>query len=200
MSPWTYLGHRRFVELIARHGVGVNVKPVDYGRIFPVSGGLPLKQRSPQRQAYRLMELKRWREFLGIPLTLEPKFFPYATDAAVFMIIAADQVGGASKAMELAGAILTACWADEANCADADTLTRLATKIGLDAAALRSREAEARSAYDRYTQEAIDRQVFGAPTYLLDGELFWGQDRLDFLERKLRASAQRRVDTAGGTA
>jgi len=187
MSPWTYLGHRRFRELATRHGVDVNVKPVDYGRIFPVSGGLPLKQRSAQRQAYRLMELERWRDFLGVPLNLEPRFFPYATDAAVFMIIAADQACGPSEAMDLAGALMTACWAQECDCADADTLKRLVDGVGLDVAVLRSREAQARATYDRYTQEAIERQIFGAPTYVLDGKLFWGQDRLDFLERALQA-------------
>ena len=68
-SPWTYLGHQRFAEIARRHGAGVNVKPVDYGRIFPVSGGLPLKQRAAQRQAYRFMELRRFREQLGVPST-----------------------------------------------------------------------------------------------------------------------------------
>ena len=82
MSPWTYLGHSRFAALLARSSAQVNVKPVDYSRIFPVSGGLALKQRAPQRQAYRLMELRRWREHLGLRLTLEPKYFPYASDAA----------------------------------------------------------------------------------------------------------------------
>jgi len=186
MSPWTYLGHRRFTDLLARYGTSVNVKPVDYGRIFPASGGLPLKQRAPQRQAYRLVELRRWRERLGIPLTLEPKFFPYATDAATLLIIAADQVAGAQRAMELAGAIMTACWAEERNCADPQTLSQIAAAAGLDAAALRSREAQARAAYERYTQDALDAQVFGAPSYVVDGEIFWGQDRLEFLERALQ--------------
>ena len=186
MSPWTYLGHRRFMDLLRRYDAAVNVKPVDYGRIFPVSGGLPLKQRAPQRQAYRLVELRRWREFLGLALTLEPKFFPYATDPATFMIIATDQAFGAQRAMELAGAIMTACWAEERNCADRHTLTQLAAAAGLDADILRSREAQARAAYERYTQEALDAQVFGAPSYVLDGEIFWGQDHLEFLERALQ--------------
>jgi 2-hydroxychromene-2-carboxylate isomerase len=187
MSPWSYLGHRRFSDMAARHQATINLKPVDFGRIFPVSGGLPLKQRAPQRQAYRMMELKRWREFLNIPLTLEPKFFPYATDASAFMVIAADRTAGSAKAMQLTEALMTACWAQEANCADPDTLSRIAASVGLDASKLRLPEAQARETYDRYTQEAIDAQVFGAPTYLVEGELFWGQDRLELLERKLSA-------------
>jgi len=185
MSPWTYLGHLRFAGMLARFGAQVNVKPVDYSRIFPVSGGLPVKQRAPQRQAYRMIELRRWREHLGLPLNLEPKYFPYATDAASFMIIAADQQRGAQPAMQLAYGIMQACWVQERNCADAATLDQIATAVGLDGAELRAREGEAKAAYDAYTREAIERQVFGAPTYVVDGEIFWGQDRLDFVKRAL---------------
>jgi 2-hydroxychromene-2-carboxylate isomerase len=163
----------------------VNVKPVDYGRIFPVSGGLPVKQRAPQRQAYRLIELRRWRQHLGVPLNLEPKYFPYAADGASFMIIAADGQHGAQVAMRLAYGIMQACWADERNCADTETLDQIAAGFGVDGAALRAGESEAKATYGAYTQEAIERQVFGAPSYVLDGEVFWGQDRLDFVERAL---------------
>jgi len=184
-SPWTYLGHARFTDMLARHGAQVRVKPVDYGKVFPVSGGLPLKQRAPQRQAYRLVELRRFRDHLGVPLNLEPKFFPVPTEDASFLIIAADQQYGASVAMSLAGAVLRACWAEDRNIGDAQTLAQIAAGQGLDADRLRANVAQARSAYDGYTQEAIERQVFGAPTYVLDGELFWGQDRLEFLDRAL---------------
>lgn len=185
MSPWAYLGHARFAAILQRAGAHVKVKPVDYGRIFSVSGGLPLKQRAPQRQAYRLVELRRWREFLGVPLVYEPKYFPYATEAASCLINAAQLEYGADHAMQLVHAILRACWAEERNCADPQTLTELAAAAGVDTTALRKREAEAKALYEANTQEAIDRQVFGAPTYAIDGELFWGQDRLDFVERAL---------------
>jgi 2-hydroxychromene-2-carboxylate isomerase len=185
MSPWTYLGHGRFAALLPRYGAQVKVKPVDYAKIFPVSGGLPLKQRAAQRQAYRLVELRRFRDHVDVPLNLEPKFFPVSTDDAAMLIIAADQEHGASAAMSLAGAILRACWAEERNIGDAQTLAQIAAEQGLNASALEDKQPQARAAYDAYTQEAIERQVFGAPTYVLDGEPFWGQDRLDFLERAL---------------
>jgi carboxymethylenebutenolidase len=185
MSPWTYLGHARFTEMLARHGAQVKVKPVDYGKVFPVSGGLPLKQRATQRQAYRLVELRRFRDHLSVPLHLEPKFFPVPTEEASVLIIAADQQRGAGAAMNLAGAILRACWAEERNIGDSQTLAQIAAEQGLDADQLKGKLAQARSAYDSYTQEAIERQVFGAPTYVLDGEPFWGQDRLEFLDRAL---------------
>jgi 2-hydroxychromene-2-carboxylate isomerase len=185
MSPWTYLGHFRFTEMLPRFGAQVNVKPADFGKIFSVSGGLPLKQRALQRQAYRMVELRRFRDHLRVPLNLEPKYFPVATEDAALLIVATDQHQGADAAMRLTGAILRACWAEERNIGDAQTLAQIAAEQGLEAGALREGLAQARTGYDRYTQEAIDRQVFGAPTYVYQGELFWGQDRLEFLERAL---------------
>jgi hypothetical protein len=122
VSPWTYLGHERLREMCRRHGARINVRPCDLGgKIFPVSGGLPLKQRAPQRQAYRMAELKRWRAYLDIPLTLEPKYFPADGEPASRLIIAASRLSE-DAAMALAGAALRACWAEERNIADADTL------------------------------------------------------------------------------
>jgi 2-hydroxychromene-2-carboxylate isomerase len=186
MSPWTHLGHARFREIAKRHGATVAVKPVDYGRVFPVSGGVPLKQRPPQRQAYRMHELKRWRDFLGVPIRLEPKYFPIPTDLAAKVIIAAAP-HGPEKQLDLAGAILKACWQEDKDISHAATLEALANGVGLDGAALLKAASEpaAQAEYDRLTQEAIDRQVFGAPTYLIGDEPFWGQDRLEFVERAL---------------
>ncbi len=186
-SPWTYLGHARLSDILAAHGAVANVKPVDFGRIFPPSGGLPLAKRPPQRRAYRLMELRRWRAYLGVPLTLEPKFFPVNPDAAARHVIAAVELHGWARAMDLAGAILRAVWVEERNIADLTILADIARSAGFDANVLASHAAadKTRTAYDTLTQEAIDRQVFGAPTYVYRDELFWGQDRLDFLERAL---------------
>ncbi len=184
-SPWTYLGHQRFVDIAKRHGAHVNVKPIDLGRIFPVSGGLPLAKRAPQRQAYRLTELARWRAFLGLPLTLQPKFFPVASDPAALLIIAADRKE--LNALALAGAVMRAVWAEERDIADGETLKAIAREQGRDAEALAAAAADpaTRAAYDAYTQEALERGVFGAPTYAIGDELFWGQDRLDFVDRAL---------------
>ena len=184
-SPWAYLGHRRFAEIAARQGASVVVKPMDLGRIFPLSGGLPLGKRAPQRQAYRLVELQRWSSWLGIPLNLHPKFFPVAGDDAARWIIAAQALAGQEGAMQLTGAILAAVWAQERNIAEIATLAAIAGEQRLDAGAIAAAATNAQAAYDRNTQEAIDGQVFGAPWYVYRGEPFWGQDRLDFLERAL---------------
>lgn len=187
VSPFTYLGHERFIAIAARHGASIEVKPVDLGRVFPVSGGLPLKQRAPQRQAYRLVELARWSKHLGLPLNLQPRHFPVSPELASKWILAAQGLQGAGSALKLTGALLRAVWAEERNIAGADTLAAIAAEQGFDAKSLADRAAETDigERYDALTKEAIDRQVFGAPTYVYRDEPFWGQDRLDFLDRAL---------------
>jgi 2-hydroxychromene-2-carboxylate isomerase len=184
-SPWTYLGHQRFEAMAERHGAEIRYKPVDYGKIFAVSGGLPLGKRAPQRQAYRLVELARWRKLVGIPLTVKPKFHPVASDLSSQLIVAAEHKTG--KPGPLAFALLRACWAEERDIADGATLTAIANAQGFDGAELlaMARSPEVVARYERLTQEAIERQVFGAPFYLYRDEPFWGQDRLDHLERAL---------------
>jgi len=186
-SPWTYLGHARFLRMAEEHGARILLRPVDLGRVFPVSGGLPLAKRAAQRQAYRLKELARWREFRGVPLNIHPKFFPAPADDAARLIIAADLAQGIAAGLKMAGALMSAVWAEERNIADADTRAAIATEQGLDPAKLASFADQAAAAFDAYTEEAIAAQVFGAPWYLVEGEPFWGQDRLEFVERALAA-------------
>jgi 2-hydroxychromene-2-carboxylate isomerase len=184
-SPYAYMGHARFTQLAKKYDVQVVVKPADFGKIFNVSGGLPLAKRAPQRQAYRLAELKRWSEFLNIPLNPNPKHFPVPGDPAAKFIIATNLAHGSDAAMNVTGAIMRAVWAEEKNIADADTLAGIGFQFGLDGKALvkSSETASVQAEYDRFTEEAIAANVFGAPWYVVDGEGFWGQDRLDFVER-----------------
>ena len=187
-SPWTYFGHARLSAMAAQAGATVRIKPMDLGQIFPKTGGLPVGQRSVQRQAYRLLELRRFADHLQLPLNLHPKFFPVAGDDAARLIIAVDQHDGADAAMRLCGALLTAVWADERNIADHTVLAELLNEQHLDGARMaQSKEAGVQSAYQAYTDEALNIGVFGAPTFVVDGELFWGQDRLEFLQRRLQA-------------
>ena len=187
-SPWTYLGHQRFSEIAKAAGAKVNVLPVDLGgKVFPVSGGLPLAKRAPQRQAYRLVELKRFSEYLHQPMNLQPAFFPVNPDDAAQLIIAVDLADGTDAAMSLTGRILRGVWVDQKNIADARDLAAMLEAEGLPAKRLD--EAMSQAVHERYevdSQRAIEAGVFGAPSYVIDGEIFWGQDRLDFLERRLR--------------
>lgn len=186
-SPWTYLGSARFDAMVKKHGATVTIWPVDFGSVFAVSGGLPLPKRAPQRQAYRMMELKRWRDHLGVKTTLEPKFFPANEVPAAKCVIALREEGRMADAIKIAHAVLTGLWTEEKNTGDLPTLEAIIAGCGLDGAAvLKASEApgiaEKREAY---TKHAISQGVFGAPSFVIDGEIFWGQDRLDFVERKL---------------
>ena len=186
-SPWTYLGHQRFADMAREAGATVRVLPTDFGKVFPVSGGLPLGQRAPQRQAYRLVDMRRTADHLNIPINLKPVFFPVNGDAASRLIIVVNQQDGTDAAMKLCDAVYKAVWLQQRNIADEAVLDALLAERGLNAARLAAaREPAAQAQYEANSQAAIEQGVFGAPSYVVDGEIFWGQDRLDFLQRKLR--------------
>lgn len=187
-SPYAYLGHQRFQDLAQRYGAAIRVHPVDLGgKVFPVSGGLPLNKRAPQRQAYRLVELRRFGEHLGLPIHVQPRHFPVAGDDAACLIAAVDMKDGTEAAMRIAGAVMRAVWAEERNIDDESVLVQLLEENGLPPQRLEDSHSQAvRERYEADTQQAIEAGVFGAPTYVIEGELFWGQDRLDFVERRLQ--------------
>ncbi len=184
-SPWTWLGHEEALALCRRHGVAVEILPVDLSNVFEVSGGLPLPRRAPQRRAYRLVELQRWRARRGAELNLHPKYFPAPVDKANCMVVAAAMAE--LDAPALAGALMRGVWVEDRNLGDDADLAAIADAAGFDGAGLLAAAAGA-PAQERYrsqTERAKAAGVFGAPTYVWRGEPFWGQDRLDFLARAL---------------
>lgn len=186
-SPWTYLGFARFREIAARRRAEARYRVIEMAPVFAASGGLPLAQRPRQRQAYRLMELRRWRDHLGLPLNLHPRFFPADERLAAGMVIAHGQQGGDVAA--LSQALLTAVWAEERDIADPATLRAIAGEQAADGAALLA-AAAGQGVLERYaadTRAAIEAGVFGVPTFVVGDELFWGQDRLEFVARALEA-------------
>jgi 2-hydroxychromene-2-carboxylate isomerase len=187
LSPWAYLGHERLVALAREKDALIEIKPFDIGRVFSVSGGLPLAKRAPQRQAYRLVELERWSKHLGLPLNLQPKFFPIPPDTASKLILATRTGPGTDAALALTGALMRALWAEDRNIADEATQIQIANSCGLDGAMLfkASETPGMQAEFDRMTDDAIAANVFGVPWYVVDGESFWGQDRLDFVARAL---------------
>lgn len=186
-SPYAYMGHTRFVDISKKMKASVAIKPVNMGYIFSKTGGLPLGKRSPARQAYRFQELERWRQHLDIPLILKPKFFPVNDLQASAMVIAADLKG--ENGIDLAGAYLRAVWAEERNINAPDTLVSIANDLGMDGAELLTQSdlVEVAQIFERNSQDALDIGVFGAPTYAVGEQLFWGQDRLDFLKHALKS-------------
>ncbi|MDA0656875.1 MAG: 2-hydroxychromene-2-carboxylate isomerase [Proteobacteria bacterium] len=187
-SPWTYLGHERFLDLAGRFRVEIIFRPCESAVIFAQSGGLPVGKRAPQRQANRIAELKRWRDFLDMPMLIESRHKGPPMEWANRLAIAAGEAGGDMGA--LSAALLKARWAEDRDLSGAAGFIEIADGLGFDGASLwaQSRSDEIGALYDAYTEEAMAAQVFGAPTYIFESELFWGQDRLDFLERALAAA------------
>jgi 2-hydroxychromene-2-carboxylate isomerase len=182
LSDWAYFGGERLERLARRHGAKINHMPIRLAAIYDGTGGIVLQKRSKQRQDYRIAELRRWRDVLGIPINFFPKHYPADDELASGVIIAAKLKG--LDAGVLANAILRAIWAEERNIADAGTLTRIAEGLGFDGAELVGQAGQEviKRELDRYTIDAQQCGVFGSPFYLCEGEIFWGQDRLDFLE------------------
>ena len=185
-SPWTYLGSKLFTKLAAENKRLVNVYPVNFGKIFPVSGGLPLPKRAAQRQAYRLLELHRWKSRRKSAMKVEPTNFPSTAAIPSLAIIAARELG--HDALKFSNLILAALWEEDLNIDDPKIIGLLCERSNLNQQAILdyaySNAAEEK--YEQFTNFAIEKSVFGAPSYIVDGELFWGQDRLDFVSEKLK--------------
>jgi len=165
----------------------INIFPIDLGKVFPATGGLPLPKRAPARQAYRMQELKRWRKHTGVELVLEPKYFPTSDKLAAAMVVNLRSSDPAA-AVRFAGACLRACWAEERDISDESTLRTIADEQQLDANALLTDLDAVREIIANDSEKAIERGIFGAPSYVYEDHLFWGQDRLDFLHRLLNDS------------
>lgn len=185
VSPWTYLGDAAFKEIVDRHGAKINHLPVNLGRVFQATGGLPLAKRSDARKALRMQELRRWRDYRNVPLNLEPKHFPVSDKMAAGMVIAAQQMG--TDVYDFCHAIMRAVWAEERDISDTDTMIAIADSCGLDGKLLSAAGASPTitQKWEADTDRAIQLNVMGAPFYIIGEETFWGQDRLEFVDRFL---------------
>ncbi|MBO4225870.1 MULTISPECIES: 2-hydroxychromene-2-carboxylate isomerase [Bradyrhizobium] len=186
-SPWAYIGDRPFRDLVTGFDLKVNYKPVVLVDLFSETGGLPLLKRHPVRQRYRMVELQRWRDRRGLQFHLRPAHWPFNARLADGAVIAAIELGLDPDAFLKRGFV--AVWEDQLDLADPATVARLADEAGLPGSKLVERSAsEAISAtYEQNRQDAITADVFGSPAYVLDGEVFWGQDRLDLLADALKS-------------
>lgn len=182
VSLWSYMGSHIFNDVVSRLNARVAYKPIDLYAIFKAGGGKPVRERPPPRQAYRLVEMQRWRDQHKIPLVLWPKFYPANPSRGHRMLLVAIDKGDDVAAF--VHAALKAVWADELNIEDADTLVKLADSAGLDGEYMlkHANDPTVAAREAALTREAIERQVFGAPFYVYRGEPFWGQDRLPQLE------------------
>ncbi len=196
-SPWAYLAGPRLADIVLRHRARLDLRPFDFQEVVPRTGGVPIRTRPQPRRDYHAVELARWSRHLGMPLDVAPRFYPMENPApnwnkhAGWMIIAAQAAG--LDAQRLSHAILRALWAEGRDIADPETRRAIADENGFDGAALVAAESSepVQAAYQANGADAERLGVFGSPTFVLDGELFWGQDRLDFVDRALAMRAGR---------
>jgi 2-hydroxychromene-2-carboxylate isomerase len=186
-SPWAYIGHKAFRDVVAAYGLKVNHKPVVLLDLFSETGGLPLVRRHPVRQRYRMFELQRWRDKRGLNFHFQPKYVPLNARLADGVVIAALEAG--LDPDPFLRRAFPAVWEQELNLADPETVARLADEAGFSGRELvqRSGSEEISAAYEQNRQEAIAADVFGSPAYVLDGEVFWGQDRIELLADALKS-------------
>jgi len=186
-SPWAYMGHALFEDLARAHQLKVNYKPVLLVDLFSETGGLPLTKRHPARQRYRLVEMQRWRDKRGLNFHIRPKHWPFDVTLADGTVIAAIEAGHNPE--PFLRRAFAGVWEKEEDLADAATLIRLADEAGLPGAQLVERASSDAVAamYEQNRQDAIASDVFGSPAWVLDGEIFWGQDRIELLADALKA-------------
>ena len=184
ISPFVYLGGQRLEAIAAKHGATLRYVPVDAPALFPRTGGQVLADRHPSRKAYRLQELKRWSARLGMPLDIQPAFFPVNPAPASYAIIAAAKVGGGDLG-GLVHAFPRAVWAEGRNVSDDDVVKDILAQNGFDPAIADKYMLMAAETYASNLEEAVARGVFGVPSYVVGDQIFWGQDRLDDLDLHL---------------
>ena len=184
VSPYNYLGAARFRKIVEGRNLTVEMKIMDLSQVFPKTGGLPLPQRAPERLAYRLQELRRFSEFYALPLTLQPSVFPPSSGLGALVLAQARQqdVGLAMQVLEVA---LGMTWADEKDSGDIAQLTTALNDAGLSGDALiadaQANQTALQAAVAADSEQAVADGVFGAPSFKIGDEMFWGQDRLDML-------------------
>ena len=187
LSPWAYIGHNFFKEVADTYHLQVNYKPVVLVDLFSETGGLPLMKRHPVRQRYRMFELQRWRDKRGLKFHLQPANWPVNARLTDGVVIAAIEAGlDPEPFMRRAFA---AVWEDQLKLTDPATLIKLADDSGLPGKQLveRSGTDEIGNIYEQNRQDALAADVFGSPVYVLDGEVFWGQDRIELLVDALKS-------------
>ena len=187
-SPWTYLATPRVRALATEYNLELRFRPFDIFSVFQRNGIKAVGDRPAAVQQNRLNELRRWRAHLGMDLNLQPKHFPVDPTMSGKMLIAA--LDGPGDAPEFAYRVMRACWAEERDISDEATLTAVAGGCGFDGEALLAavKGGGAEETLAQNTEDAITANVFGAPTFLFEGELYWGQDRIEFLRRAAEAA------------
>ena len=184
-SPFAYLGHAAILDVAKRHGVKLNFKPVDPAAVWKESGSVPLPQRTPTRQRYRFLELQRVAHMRNLPINLQPAYFPVDPTLADSCVIAL-HVQGQNPAAYMTR-VFQGVWTQEKNIADKEVITEMLNSCGFDASKIieLAKSQEAQDLRAQYSEEAASADAVGVPAFVLEGEVFWGQDRIEFIDHAL---------------
>ncbi|MEO1700883.1 MAG: 2-hydroxychromene-2-carboxylate isomerase [Pseudomonadota bacterium] len=182
ISPFAYLGHDAIVAVAKKQGVTLQPKPIDLGAVWQQSGSVPLGQRSPVRQRYRLVEMERVGKWRGLPINLQPAHFP--TNPTLADLSVAALVSKGENALAVMGDLFRAVWVEDLDVADQTVVASILTRHGFDADDILEMANSDVCAQIRLrnTQDAIEADVTGAPAYVVSGEVFWGQDRIELVD------------------
>ncbi len=181
LSPFTYLAGNKLEEIAAKHGATIEYKPMVLMKVFEATGTLPLSQRHESRRAYRLQELARISRRTGMPINAKPTYFSTNPAPACFAIVTAQTAGGGNLGGLVQG-LLRACWVEQKDIADEVVIREQLTENGFDPELVNSGMLSGAETLHRNTDEAVRRNVFGSPSYLVGDQVFFGQDRLDYLD------------------
>ena len=182
VSPWSYLGHRRFCDIAREYSAEIQYLPIDSSILFSKTGGLALKDRSSQRKRYRMQELQRWRSRLKLELNLEPQFFPTDSNLASCVIIGAIEAG--LNVTELVYELVRSVWVREEDVSETSVVVGAIERSGISPDDLLAtiRNSKVQDILVQNSEQAVGKGVFGVPSYVVGEEVFWGQDRLEFLD------------------
>ena len=186
ISPWSYLAVDELERLAHAHDRQVAYKPIDVRRAWQETGaGRALGDRPQVLQDYRLIDLPRWTAWRGTELNTAPKHFPVPFQPSSNVIIAARQTG--ANVYALTRALMRGCWVDDVDISDPKTVAGIADGVGLDGHALLA-AAETQAVADELaanTDDALAAGAWSVPSFVVDGELFFGQDRLEMIAWRL---------------
>ncbi|MEP0944624.1 MAG: 2-hydroxychromene-2-carboxylate isomerase [Rhizobiaceae bacterium] len=184
-SPFTYLGHQAILDVAKRHDILLNFKPVNPAGVWKESGSVPLPQRTPTRKRYRFLELQRIAHMRNLPINLEPAHFPVDPTLADCCVIVLGMQG--KNPADYMNRVFSAVWTQEANIADETAIAELLTESGFEPAAIieAAKSNEVAEMRHLYTEEAAGNDAVGVPAFVLNGEVFWGQDRIEFIDHAL---------------
>ena len=182
VSPWSYLGHRRLCDIARANSAEILYLPIDSSILFAKTGGLALKDRSPQRKRYRMQELRRWRSRLELELNLEPQYFPTDSNLASRVIIGAIEAG--HDVAELVYELMRTVWVREEDVSETSVVIGAIERSGGSADDLlaAANHSNVQDIIIENSEQAVSKGVFGVPSYVVGEEVFWGQDRLEFLD------------------